>query len=81
MINRKKIQRIYQEEGLAVRLRRSRKRAVGTRDPAPVPALPNQRWSLNFVHDQMASGRRFRNEVELLATRHREEQRKEQELR
>ena len=60
MINRKKIQRIYQEEGLAVRRRRSRKRAVGTRAPAPVPALPNQRWSLNFVHDQMASGRRFR---------------------
>ena len=23
-------------------------------------ALPNQRWSLDFVHDQMASGRRFR---------------------
>jgi len=22
--------------------------------------LPNQRWSLDFVHDQMASGRRFR---------------------
>src|SRR3546814_19180101 len=60
MINRKKTQRLYQEEGLAVRLRRSRKRAVGTRAPAPVLALPNQRWSLDFVHDQMASGRRFR---------------------
>src|SRR3546814_17685574 len=31
MINRKKTQRLYQEEGLAVRRRRSRKRAVGTR--------------------------------------------------
>jgi putative transposase len=60
MINRKKTQRLYKEEGLAVRRRRSRKRAVGTRAPAPVPALPNQRWSLNFMHDQMASGRRFR---------------------
>ena len=60
MINRKKTQRIYQEEGLAVRRRRSRRRAVGTRAPAPVLALPNQRWSLDFVHDQMASGRRFR---------------------
>ena len=28
--------------------------------PAPVPALPNQRWSLDFVHDQMITGRRFR---------------------
>ena len=60
MINRKKTQRIYQEEGLAVRRRRSRRRAVGTRAPAPVLALPNQRWSLDFVYDQMASGRRFR---------------------
>ena len=60
MINRKKTQRIYREEGLAVRRRRSRRRAVGTRAPAPVLALPNQRWSLDFVHDQMASGRRFR---------------------
>ena len=50
----------YKEEGLAVRRRRSRRRAVGTRAPAPVLALPNQRWSLDFVHDQMASGRRFR---------------------
>ena len=40
--------------------RRSRKRAIGTRGSAPVLALPNQRWSLDFVHDQMASGRRFR---------------------
>ena len=60
MINRKKTQRIYREEGLAVRRRRSRRRAVGTRAPAPVLALPNQRWRLDFVHDQMASGRRFR---------------------
>jgi len=60
MINRKKSQRLYQEEGLAVRRRRSRKRAGGTRAPAPVLALANQRWSHDFVHNQIASGRRFR---------------------
>src|SRR3546814_11197617 len=43
-----------------VRRRRNRRRAIGARAPAPVLALPNQRWSLDFVHDQMASGRRFR---------------------
>ena len=59
-INRKKTQRLYREEGLTVSRRRGRKRAVGARAPAPVPALPNQRRSLDFVHDQMASGRRFR---------------------
>ena len=60
MINRKKTQRLYKEEGLEVRRRRSRRRAVGTRAPAPVLALPNQRWSLDFVHDQRVSGHRFR---------------------
>ena len=59
-INRKKVQRLYREEGLTVRRRRGRKRAMGARAPAPVLALPNQRWSLDFVHDQLATGRRFR---------------------
>ncbi|WP_156348694.1 IS3 family transposase [Sphingomonas sp. Leaf23] len=60
MINRKKTQRLYREEGLTVRHRKGRKRTVGARAPAPVLALPNQRWSLDFVHDQLATGRRFR---------------------
>ncbi|WP_371688524.1 IS3 family transposase [Methylorubrum sp. Q1] len=60
MINRKKTQRLYREEGLTVRRRKGRRRAVGARAPAPVLALPNQRWSLDFVHDQLVTGRRFR---------------------
>jgi len=60
LINRKKTQRLYREEGLTVRRRRGRRRATGARAPAPVLALPNQRWSLDFVHDQMTTGRRFR---------------------
>jgi len=60
LVNRKKTQRLYTEEGLTVRKRRARRRAVGARPAPPVLALPNQRWSLDFVHDQMASGRRFR---------------------
>ena len=60
MINRKKTQRLYREEALTVRRRRGRKRAVGTRAPALVATRANQRWSLDFVHDQMVTGRRFR---------------------
>ncbi|WP_242414678.1 IS3 family transposase [Sphingomonas panni] len=59
-INRKKTQRLYREEGLTVRRRKGRRRAVGARAPSPVLALPNQRWSLHFVHDQLVTGRRFR---------------------
>ncbi|MBB3773236.1 transposase InsO family protein [Angulomicrobium tetraedrale] len=57
-INR--IYRLYREEGLMVRKRRARRRAVGTRAPILVEAKPNARWSLDFVHDQFACGRRFR---------------------
>jgi len=60
MVNRKKTQGLYTEEGLTVRKRRARRRAVGVRAAPLVLALANQRWSLDFVHDQMASGRRFR---------------------
>ena len=57
-INR--IHRLYREEGLAVRKRRARRKALGTRAPILVEAKPNARWSLDFVYDQFANGRRFR---------------------
>lgn len=55
-----RIYRLYREEGLSVRKRKGRRRATGTRAPIPVIARANARWSLDFVHDQMANGRRFR---------------------
>ena len=58
--NHKKLLRIYREEGLKVRRRGGRKRALGTRAPMTLPQGPNQRWSLDFVSDAMACGRRFR---------------------
>jgi putative transposase len=36
------------------------KRAIGTRRPMQTPRMANQRWSLDFVSDQMTDGRRFR---------------------
>jgi putative transposase len=55
-----RIYRLYREEGLTVRKRRARRRAIGTRAPILVQAKANARWSLDFVHDQFAGGRRFR---------------------
>ena len=60
MVNHKKVQRLYREEGLCVR-RRKRKRAAGVRAETWTPAqAPDQRWSLDFVHDQLSDGRRLR---------------------
>ena len=55
-----RIYRLYREEGLTVRKRRARRRAVGSRAPILVESKPNARWSVDFVHDQLACGRRFR---------------------
>ena len=59
-INHKKLYRLYREEGLSVRKRGGRKRALGTRAPMAIPQGPNQRWSLDFVSDTLTDGRRFR---------------------
>ncbi len=59
-VNRKRVQRLYREEKLTVRRRGGRKRAIGTRCPIEVPLQANQRWSLDFVSDQITDGRRFR---------------------
>jgi len=59
-VNKKRVQRIYREERLTVRRRGGRKRAMGTRRPLDLPLVANQRWSLDFVADQMTDGRRFR---------------------
>ena len=59
-INHKKLYRLYREERLTVRKRGGRKRALGTRAPMVIPQDQNLRWSLDFVMDTLASGRRFR---------------------
>jgi putative transposase len=59
-LNHKKLRRLYAEERLQVRRRGGRKRALGTRAPLALPQGPNQRWSLDFLHDQLNDGRRFR---------------------
>jgi putative transposase len=59
-VNHKKLRRLYREERLQVRRRGGRKRALGTRAPMAIPQGPNQRWSLDFVSDQLGDSRRFR---------------------
>lgn len=59
-MNQKRFRRLYREEGLAVRKRGGRKRALGERAPLGVPQRPNERWSLDFVSDSFSDGRRFR---------------------
>ena len=59
-MNRKRTYRVYRAEGLSVRKRLRRR--LPQREPLPitVPDLSNHRWSIDFVSDQLWTGRRFR---------------------
>ena len=56
--NPKRTYRIYREEGLQVR-RKRRKKLRRPRIPLSVPTRVNERWSVDFVSDQLANGRRI----------------------
>ncbi len=60
VVNHKRTERIYSEEGLALRRKRRRKGAARTREVVPYPVRPNQRWSMDFVSERTVTGRRFR---------------------
>ena len=59
-INKKRVQRLYQQEGLSLRGRRRKKRYGGLRVVMPGPVAANQRWSMDFMSDALADGRRIR---------------------
>jgi putative transposase len=59
VVNRKKTYRLYCELGMQVRTKK-RKKLVRPRLPMAVPSQSNERWSLDFVSDQLANGRRIR---------------------
>lgn len=60
--NYKRVHRMYVEEKLQIRgRRRRRKRAAAMpREAIPMPSRPHKRWSMDFTHDSLASGRSFR---------------------
>ncbi len=59
VVNRKHTYRLYREEGLQVRTKR-RSKLRRPRVPMAVPHAANKRWSVDFMSDQLANGRRFR---------------------
>ena len=60
VVNHKRTERIYREEGLTLRRKRRRKSTAGARTVIPSPERPNQKWSMDFVADSIVTGRRFR---------------------
>lgn len=60
-VNKKRIRRLYRLEGLQLRMRMRRQKHIALhRGAVPVPSGLQQRWSMDFVHDQLIDGRPFR---------------------
>jgi putative transposase len=58
--NHKRVERLYHQEGLSLRRRRRRKRLSHLRAVRERPVAANQTWAVDFIHDSLMSGRRFR---------------------
>ncbi|MFD1733381.1 IS3 family transposase [Deinococcus malanensis] len=59
-VNHNRVYRIYRAEGLAVRRKIRKKLTAGERLHKPLVCAANQRWSMDFMSDHLASGQRFR---------------------
>jgi putative transposase len=59
-VNHKRVYRIYQLNGLSVKRRRRRKGLATERLPLLRPMAPNLTWSMDFVMDALATGRRIK---------------------
>ena len=59
-VNHKKVERIYREEGLSLRRRARKKVTAVPRVALPRPSEPGRCYAMDFVHDRLASGRRFK---------------------
>jgi len=58
--NHKRVWRLYSQAGLSVRKRKRKRITAVERVVRPQPTGPNQSWSMDFVADGLAYGRRFR---------------------
>jgi putative transposase len=59
-VNHKRVYRLYREEGLAMRCKRRKRFRAEARVPLAVPAGANEMWTMDYTHDELASGRKFR---------------------
>ena len=59
-MNHKRVERLYREEGLQIRQRRKKKTYKWRGESKPEPSGPNERWSIDFMHDRLVGGKRMR---------------------
>jgi putative transposase len=59
-VNHKRIHRLYKLLSLQIRIKNKKKRGAYIRVPLDSAQMPDERWSMDFIHDMLDNGRRFR---------------------
>jgi putative transposase len=59
-VNHKRVYRLYSGENLAVRKRKKARRPPAQRTPLNIATKVNEVWSMDFVSDSLANGRRLK---------------------
>ncbi|WP_155851882.1 IS3 family transposase, partial [Chitinivibrio alkaliphilus] len=59
-INHKRVYRLYREESLTIRKRKRKRYSKHRGESVSVPQAPQELWSMDFVHDALADGRKIR---------------------
>jgi len=60
LVNHKRVYRLYREEGLTMRCKKRNRFRAEARVQLALPARANDVWTMDYTHDQLASGRKFR---------------------
>jgi len=63
LINHKKVERIWREEGLQLPARHKRRKRLHHHNASIIqlrPYYPNHVWSIDFVHDKLSNGRPYK---------------------
>ena len=59
-VNHKRVYRLYREEGLAMRRRKRKRFRAEARVPLVLPGAANEVWTMDYTHDELSSGQKFR---------------------
>jgi len=62
-VNHKKVERLWREEGLQIPQRHKKRKRLYHKDSSVIrlrPRYQNHIWSIDFVHDKLASGRSYK---------------------